>query len=225
MGILKFIKQLFSKKPENKEPLIEQFSNEEYDKQYELKKNGLEAILGEMYRLVGHAIIPFQVGGAVDMYYFTKHIEGTGFATMELIEPDGSGPKPNADGTYELVAFTKHEYDSNDDEHTEFNEIERRVCGIFTKIGFYSFDATLKPGDTCELPYNNEKSKFIVFDKYKPGNVEFFIGENKHHLLLCVEIFESEMNFARENGSSELFNKLKEKGYYPYSDMDREPVV
>jgi hypothetical protein len=40
-----------------------------------------------------------------------------------------------------------------------------------------------------------------------------------------MEIFESEMSFARENSSSELFKKLKEKGFYPYSDMDREPVV
>jgi hypothetical protein len=26
---------------------------------------------------------------------------------MELLDPDGNGPKPNKLGTYELVAFTK----------------------------------------------------------------------------------------------------------------------
>jgi hypothetical protein len=48
-----------------------------------------------MHGFVGHAIIPFQIGGAVDMYYFPNGIPGTGFATVELIEPDGSGPKPH----------------------------------------------------------------------------------------------------------------------------------
>lgn len=48
-----------------------------------------------MHGIVGHAIIPFSIGGAVDMYYFTDHIKGTGFATMELLNPDGNGPKPN----------------------------------------------------------------------------------------------------------------------------------
>ena len=71
-----------------------EFSDEEYECHCEAKKAALECILGPMHDLVAHAIIPFQVGGTVDMYYFPNGIPGTGFATMELIEPDGSGPKP-----------------------------------------------------------------------------------------------------------------------------------
>ena len=33
------------------------------------------------------------------------------------------------------------------------------------------------------------------------------------------------MDYARQNGSDELFKILKEKGVYPYSDLDREPVI
>ena len=33
------------------------------------------------------------------------------------------------------------------------------------------------------------------------------------------------MDYARQNGSDELFKLLKEKGFYPYSDLDREPVI
>ncbi len=41
----------------------------------------------------------------------------------------------------------------------------------------------------------------------------------------CMEIFESEMEFSWENGSDELFDLLKEKKYYPYNDLNREPVA
>ena len=54
--------KLFGKKETKKE-----FTQEEYDKDYELKMAGLEAVLGKSHELVGHAIIPFDVGGAVDM--------------------------------------------------------------------------------------------------------------------------------------------------------------
>ena len=41
-----------------------------------------------------------------------------------------------------------------------------------------------------------------------------------------MEIFRSEMDFARANGGEELVAKLKAEGhYYPYSDLDRAPVV
>lgn len=220
--MLSFLKNLFSK---NK-PVSKEFSEEEFEKDYELKSQGLENILGKMHDLVGHAIIPFAVGGAVDMYYFPNHITGTGFATMELLEPDGTGPLPNRFGTYELVAFTKKEYSNGEDVQTEFNLIERKICGIFTTTGFFSRQAVLNPNETCEIP--NEEGKentCLVFDIYRPDNKEFVIGERKHHLLLCIQIFRSEMEYARANGSEELFKKLKEAGHYPYSDLDRQPVA
>src|SRR5918912_1106382 len=99
---MNFFRKLFSKKNKNIEIQSDKFSDEDYEKDYELKSKALEDILGKMHNLVGHAIIPFAVGGAVDMYYFPNHISGTGFATMELLEPDGTGPLPNRLGTYEL---------------------------------------------------------------------------------------------------------------------------
>ena len=207
------------------EPIPEpEFSQEQYDKDYEEKENGLEAILGKMYGTVGHAIIPFEVGGAVDMYYFPNHIQGTGFATMELLDPNGNGPKPNRVGTYELVAFTKEPYNESEGTETAFNLIERQICGIFTTIGNYSFQAVLNPNETCEVPTDGEENRCLVFGNYQPDNKQFKIGNRQHHLLLCLEIFRSEMEFARKNGSEELFNKLKVAGHYPYSDLNREPV-
>ena len=222
-GVAFFLKQRETAKVEGKP----EFSEEEYERHYEAKQAALEDILGPMHGLVGHAIIPFQVGGAVDMYYFPNGIPGTGFATMELIEPDGSGPKPNRVGTYELLTFTKQRMpleEQKSEEH-HFNKIERRMCGIMTAIGFYSYEAVLNPGDTVEVPgEEGEPNKCLILDEYNKNGKVFIINGKKHCLLLCIEVFRSEMEYAMKNGSSVVLNKLKERGYYPYSDLDRKPI-
>jgi hypothetical protein len=221
--MINFIKKLFGK---SEKPVVKEYSEDDHMLDYEQKLKGLEDVLGKMHDLVGHAVIPFALGGAVDMYYFPNHIKGTGFVTMELLEPDGSGPLPNRLGTYELVAFTKHAYSNSDDAQTPFNLIERKVCGIFTTIGYFSKEAVLNPNETCEIPYvEGEENTCLVFDLYEPDSKKFNVGDRYHHLLLCLQVFRSEMDFARANGSEELFRKLKEAGYYPYSDLDRQAVV
>lgn len=219
---MSFLKKLFGKK----EPVKTQFTEEEFETDYELKTQGLENILGPMADIVGHAIIPFEIGGAVDMYYFPNHIKGTGFATMELLNPEGKGPLPNRLGTYELVSFTNKNYERSEDPETPFNLIERKICGVHTSIGAYSSMAVLNPNETCEIPNDEgEENTCIVFYLYEPNGKEFMIGNRKHHLLLCLQIFRSEMEYSRNNGSEELLKKLKAAGHYPYSDLDREPVI
>jgi hypothetical protein len=210
----------------SEEAMIEEFTQEELERDDELKTNGLQNVLGKMHNLVGHALIPFEIGGAVDMYYFPNHIKGTGFATMELLNPKGIGPLENRFGTYELVAFTKCEMDVEDNPDSAFNLIERIITGIFTQIGNYSFEAILNPGETIELPQGeDEETLCLVFDLYKPDDKKFQIGSREHHLLICLHLFRSEMEFAMDNGSETLISLLKEKGVYPYSDLDREPVI
>ncbi len=221
---MNFLKKLFGGK-KTKEPIEPEFSQEQYDKDYEDKMQGLENVLGKSYEMVGHAIIPFAIGGAVDMYYFPDHIKGTGFATMELLDPDGNGPKPNSFGTYELVSFTKEPLSTDRESSTPFNSIERRVCGIFTAIGNFSFQAVLNPLETCEIPSDKGENQCLVFYKYSPDGKEFTVGARQHHLLLCLEVFRTEMEFAREYGTEALIAKLKQAGYYPYSDLDRDPVA
>ncbi|MGN6416862.1 MAG: hypothetical protein ACTHMC_05200 [Pseudobacter sp.] len=196
-----------------------------FDKFYDLKKTGLEKVLGPMHWLVGHSVVPFGVGGNVDMYYFAQHISGTGFATMELLSEDGAGPLPNCLGTYELLAFTRLSFNQDQQLPDAFNEIERRFCQIFTIMAEYAKDAVLNPGETCELPSDEGRNVCLIFDQYQPSDNKFLVGESEHHLLLCLEIFKSEMDYSRTNGSAALFNKLREAGHYPYSDMNREPVV
>ncbi len=224
---MNFIKKLFGKK--NKEVEI---SDDQLNEFFQLKERAMVNMLGEMYELVRHAMIPFQIGGAVDMYYFPNVIEGTAFTTMELIEHENKGPIPNKNGMYELVAFTKHKISkkinetTKEDSENQFDKIERRVCRIFTSVGNYSYKVKLEPGETCEIPQGEGKENIcLVLDEYKKDNTEFKINGNSYGLLVCIEIFRSEMEFAMEYGSLELFRKLKFKGYYPYSDLDRGPVI
>jgi hypothetical protein len=218
---LNFLKKLFQKKEQKKE-----FIEEEFEKHYFAKEKGLEEILGKMQDVVGHALIPFDIGGAVDMYYFPDIIKGTGFATMELIQPDGTGPIPNNFGTYELVAFTKLAFTNDRDGENPFNKIERRVCGIFTTVGHYSFEVKLQPGETLEIPAEKQEDRrYIIFDNFTSDNKSFKIDDQQHGLLLIIDLYKSEMEFAMENGSTALFKLLREKGIYPYSDLDREPVI
>ncbi|MBN2590254.1 MAG: suppressor of fused domain protein [Sedimentisphaerales bacterium] len=206
-----------------------QFTDEEYEKHGELEKAAIERILGPMCEVTGHALIPFELGGNVDMYYFPNATEGTGFVTMELIEPDGRGPKPNRIGTYELLMFSKHKLTKNidvRDTNHPFNKIERRICSILTSVGRYSYQAVLNPGDTCEVPLEGDSEyACLVLDEYRKKGVHFEVGGCKCGILLCIEIFREEMKYAMEKGSSGLLSKLKEAGYYPYSDLDRKSLI
>jgi hypothetical protein len=204
-----------------------EFSDEEYEKFDELKMIGLESILGISHSVMGHAIIPFELGGSVDMYYFPNGIQGTGFATMELIEPDGTGPIHSHLGACELVAFTKLDFVEDTDNTTPFDIIERRICSLFTAVGDYSYTADLTPLDTCEVPIDDTigQTACLILDEYSLDGQEFKIKNNTHGLLLIMEVHKNEMEFALAHGTTKLIDRLKEAGYYPYSDLERESVV
>jgi hypothetical protein len=215
------------------------FTEERWQVHYEAKKNSLERILKKMDDVVGHAIIPFAIGGALDMYYFSNLIPGTVFASMELINPDGKGPKPNRLGTYEVITCTRKTYTSIPKEThkqriarienggaTEFEKVERQMCSIMTRIGYYSMTAVLQPKDTAELP-NKEGEPYdcIFFDEFDTKEIPFEVEGRRHGLLLCVQVHPTELQYAREHGTDKLIEKLMDAGIYPYSDLDREPVV
>jgi hypothetical protein len=216
--MLERLKLLFTKKVV--------FTEEQEEAYYELKKQGLEKLLGPMHEMVYHALIPFQIGGGLDLYPFTQCVPGTVFASMELIGPDGKGPKPNRIGTYEVMACTRHPMPVKGTESKEFEAIKGRIYGIMTTMGFYSQQAVLQPNETAEIPGdNNNPSCCMIFDNFNPHGQAFCIGEKTHGLLLCMEVHRSEMEYARQNGGANLIEKLKTAGVYPYSDMDRPPVV
>ena len=191
----------------------------------ELKRTGLEKQLGPMHDRFDHAIIPFVLGGAVDVYSFPKAKGGTALATMELIHPDGSGPVPNQLGTYELVAFTRHKPKAKRDEDSEFRSMEQKISGILTIIAQHAYLSALEPGENAEIPNGNDDSHYLIFDKYQAKRRPFRIGNQEHGLLLIMEVHKSELKYARQYGTHKLIEKLRQAKVYPASDLDREPVV
>ncbi|MEX1230508.1 MAG: hypothetical protein WEB58_09720 [Planctomycetaceae bacterium] len=198
---------------------------------YERKTTLMEQALGAEHDMVMHAIIPYELGGGLDLYYFPNGIPGTGVATKELSSFPDAGSNNAVYLAYELVMFTRHplSLDDANDEKTPFGKAHDNINAILNLIAPYSEDAELNPRETCEFPDDMEDvgGKCLIFDGYTSysgeddpqGEMEDF------GLLLLMEIFRSEMEYAREQGGAELIEKLKAAGHYPYSDMDRAPVV
>lgn len=197
---------------------------EALDLYFEQKNELMPKILGKQYPSVGHAIVGFNVGGAVDMYYYEPKEGGTLFATQELVRPTGEKSVKNAKGYYELVALTKQPFANVKIGEGPFGEIERRMCGIFTGVARFSYKAKLEPLETCEFPVHGEDNRCLIFDSYE-GYQAFQLEGETHSFLLIIEVFRTEMEYARANGTQRLIELLKEKGHYPYSDLNREPVV
>jgi hypothetical protein len=60
----------------------------------------------------------------------------------------------------------------------------------------------------------------LIFDSYNSHESAAEFG-----LLAVIEVHRSEMDYARTAGGKELIGKLKQAGYYPYSDLDRPAVA
>jgi hypothetical protein len=191
---------------------------------YERKTAMMVDVLGKEHNIVMHSIIPYAIGGGLDLYYFPNGIEGTAIATKELCEIPGEGSSNAVFDNYELVMFTRHALSLDDarNEATVFGRAHRSINAILNCIAPYSTEATLNPLETCEFPEDMERigGKCLIFDAYG-----FNAAHAEFGLLALIEVYRSEMDFARTHGGGELIAKLKQAGYYPYSDMDRPAVA
>ena len=190
---------------------------------YDRKTALMVEALGEEHDMVMHAIVPYAIGGGLDLYYFPNGIAGTAIATKELCEIPGEGSSNDVFSSYELVMFTRHQLslDDVDDESTPFGVAHGNINAILNCIASYSAQATLNPNETCEFPAEMETvgGKCLIFDACGSD-----LEHSEFGLLAIIEIHRSEMNYAREQGGRMLIDKLKKAGYYPYSDLDC-PVV
>ena len=205
-------------------------SDTEYEKiadaWYERKSAMIESTLGEEHGIVMHGLIPYEMGGGLDLYFYPNGIEGTGFATKELSDHPSKGSTNDVFDLYELVMFTRLplELELFRDESTVFGQTYRAFNAILNGIALFSRDAILNPNETCEFPEGMEivGGKCLIFDGYA-NHHDDEVGT--FGLLAVIEVFRSEMEFAMANGGGQLIDMLKAAGHYPYSDMDRDPVV
>jgi hypothetical protein len=194
---------------------------------YDRKTALMEGMLGQEHDMVMHAIIPYAVGGGLDLYYYPHGVPGTAIATKELSEQPGEGSSNDVFQCYELVMFTRHpiDLDAATDEETAFGRAHSVINAVLNCIAPYSAQATLNPNETCEFPADmpNIGGRCLIFDGYPsyPDDDE----PAEFGLLAVIEVFRSEMEYARKHGGAKLLQRLKARGHYPYSDLDREPVA
>lgn len=201
--------------------------DEEPAQRWDERKSALmEASLGAEHTMVMHAIIPYAIGGFLDLYYYPNGLPGTAIATKELSELPNEGPSNDLYRCYELTMFTKHRLDLDEakDEGTEFGRAHSNINAILNPIARYSSQAKLNPNETCEFPaeMRGVGGKCLIFGDYASHSDDLV---ERFGLLAIIEIFRSEMEYARKNGGARLFELLRAKGHYPYSDLDRDPVA
>ncbi len=192
---------------------------------YERKSQLMEFVLGEEHDMVMHSVIPYELGGALDLYYYPSAITGTAIATKELARVNQQSATNDKYSKYEFVMFTKHllDLDQAHDVATPFGYAHQNINAILNPIAKYAEEAKLNPDETCEFPTDFEEigGKCLIFSSYGDKSLH----NEAFGLMAVTEIFRSEMEFAMQNNGKELILTLKNKGIYPYSDMDREPVV
>src|SRR5262245_35361256 len=96
---------------------------------YDRKSSLMEASLGKEHDMVMHAIIPYAVGGGLDLYYYPNGLPGTAIATKELSELPNQGSANDVYDSYELVMFTKHaiDLDAAHKENTPFGKAHASI--------------------------------------------------------------------------------------------------
>jgi hypothetical protein len=186
----------------------------------------LESMLGKEHNMVMHALIPYSIGGALDLYYYPNRLPGTAIATKELTPKPNEGSHNDVYRSYELVMFTRYPIDleAAKDVATGFGRAHSSINHILNCVGPYSAKAIMNPMQTGEVPRAKAggQNNCLIFDEFACRSDDVV---ERFGLLILIEIFRSEMEFAREYGGRKLIHRLKAKGYYPYSDLDRKPVV
>ena len=222
-----WLKQLFGRKVESASSPEAEAAVYAFDEE---KQKALDAALGKMEDTVIHAIIPYFLGGTLDLYPFRRHIPGTLYVTQELFAFDPrSRPKKSRDGWFELaVAFRDADgsvfKNASRDSDGEMPASVSLASRLLNPLARYSEMASLSPGETAELPGDDgEPSTCIVFDRVECSPMS--AGGTPFFLLLVIQVHPAELAMARSQGSEALFAALKQHGHYPYSDLDRPSVA
>jgi hypothetical protein len=189
---------------------------DEWSEWWNARMGAMEKVLGKADEIVGHAMIPFQmganVGGAADVAYFRNHLDGVVCATSELIGCDDQ--TRNRLGNYELmICHRKH-----DEEGQEWGS------GIISRLAHYTCEAELNPGETMDIgpatPDGSSVTAFLFF-----GYATFTVRDRQAGLLLCMGITGAELKGCRKGKREAVENALKAAGVYPFTDLFRKSVV
>jgi hypothetical protein len=167
----------------------------------------MEAVLGKSDDMVGHATIPFQIGGAADIVYFHHHVKGIVSVTAELIGCDEQ--IKNRLGNYELMICQRQKDDWGDN--------------LVSQLAHYTLESKVEPGETMDIgsavPHGSTISALLFF-KY----ATFRVRGRKCGLLLCLGITADELAAVRAGHRAAVEQALVESGVYPFTDLSRKSV-
>lgn len=189
---------------------------DEWSEWWDARMEAMASVLGKADDVVGHAMIPFQmgadIGGAADVVYFRYHLDGVVCATSELI---GCNDQVNNRlGNYELMICHRQ----NDEDGLEWG------ANIISQLAHYTSEAELNPGETMDIgpatPKGSTIAAFLFF-----GYATFTVRERQAGLLLCMGITKAELKACRKGKRDLVEEKLKGAGVYPFTDLFRKSVV
>jgi hypothetical protein len=187
-------------------------SDAEWETWWDARVSGIESLLGKSEEIVGHALIPFELGpdagGEADVIYFRHHLPGVVAVTSELIGRDDQ--VPSVVGNYELVIC--HRTD------------EPWGPNIISRLAQYTLEAELNPGDTMDIgPATPDRSTItgLLFADFG----RFRVRGREAGLLLCFGITADELDACRDGKREHVETALKDSGVYPYTDLFRASVL
>ena len=99
-------------KKQTRATLTEAEEEAAYEAWYDHKSTLFETAMGKEHDMVIHAIISYEIGGALHDYLYPNGIEGSGVATKQLARWDGSGSSNKHYAQYEIVMFTREDLES-----------------------------------------------------------------------------------------------------------------
>ncbi|MCL2474648.1 MAG: suppressor of fused domain protein [Chloroflexi bacterium] len=196
------------------------------DDAYQIKDKYIESIMGKEHDMVGHAIIPYCVGGAFDQYYYPDFCNGTAIVTKELVNYKFNSPKNDIYDAYELVIVTRNKINTSGELALEYDD--GPFIEILNMLGRYSTTAKLNPFETIEFPdgFENENlsRRCLIIDAISEPLCNEETHNRKFGLMLIMEIHRDEMEFAMQQKGKDLIEKLKQKGIYPLTGVNRPSV-
>jgi hypothetical protein len=247
----------------------DKFTDEEWNKASDFKAQKIEELLGPSAPIVYHAIIPYEIGGQLDGYFYpNSRYGGTFLASQELVDPDFNEPNNATFQSFELAFATRQslpnrvlEQDDSVAPNPEDDPLDEKIMrgiSIMTFIGRYigslAGETKINRYETLEFPadFGEEAvaGSCFIFDAigkpYTPPQItlktaldyferDFRTPPEKKKtdltkdgalgLMLIIEITREEMYHAMEHGGAELIQRLKDARAWPFSDLDRAPVV
>ena len=162
--------------------------------------------------LIGHAVIPFdlgfELGGAADILYFRRHIRGTVGITASLIGRNDQ--VANSLGNYELAICHK----ANEEEGLD----------LISKLAYYTRDAVIEPGETMDLGTAVPEGSTVcalLFAEF----ARFEIRGRRAGVLLCIGITRDELIACRAGYRERVEYMLKAMDVWPYTEFFRQSTV